>query len=133
MEFMFRKLCLTRMASSYLVTVLRYWQQGHSLPSRLYRPSLVRFGLRAAATASLTLAVLVPAHAGLFNDDEARQAILDLRARTTSLEGQLSAAQQALLEQNNQIAQLQRQTASLRGQNEELTNQLTILQKTVKE
>ncbi len=134
---MLKKICLNRMAAgprtASLLASLLHCLHWHSLPSSLCRLSFVRFWLRIAAAASLTLAALTPAHAGIFDDAEARKAILDLRERTTSLESQLSAAQQALLDQNNQIVQLQRQTASLRGQNDELVNQLTTLQKAMKE
>jgi tol-pal system protein YbgF len=70
------------------------------------------------------------AHAGLFDDDEARRAILDVRARADTLAEQLSAAQSAILNQANQIAQLQQQLATLRGQQETLNNQISERQRT---
>ena len=94
---------------------------------------LVPFWLRVIAVAAVTLSTLTPAHAGLFDDSEARRAILDLRSRTANLESQLANTQNTLLDQSNQIVQLQQQTANLRGQNEELSHQLTVLQQTVKD
>ena len=91
--------------------------------------------LRVAAAAGVTASALVamPAHAGLFDDDQARQAILDLRTKTDNLTSQLSAAQRTLLDQSNRIDQLNQQIATLRGQNEDMANQLTTLQKQQKD
>jgi tol-pal system protein YbgF len=91
--------------------------------------------LRGVAAAGMTASALValPAHAGLFDDDQARQAILDLRSKTDNLSSQLSAAQRALLDQSNRIDQLNQQVATLRGQNEDMANQLTTLQKQQKD
>jgi tol-pal system protein YbgF len=74
-----------------------------------------------------------PAHAGLFDDDQARQAILDLRAKTENLTSQVSAAQRTILDQSNRLDQLNQQLATLRGQNEDLANQVTTLQKQQKD
>lgn len=82
----------------------------------------------AVATAGAAFAA-APAHAGLFDDNEARQAVLDLRAKADSLTNQLSAAQRTILDQSNRLDQLNQQIATLRGQNEDLANQVTILQK----
>ncbi|MEX3954730.1 tol-pal system protein YbgF [Trinickia sp. EG282A] len=91
--------------------------------------------LRGAAAACVAASALVagPAHAGLFDDDQARQAILDLRAKTDNLASQLSAAKQTILDQSNRLDQLNQQVATLRGQNEDLTNQVTTLQKQQKD
>jgi tol-pal system protein YbgF len=91
--------------------------------------------LRGAAAACVAASALVagPAHAGMFDDDQARQAILDLRTKSDNLASQLAAAQRALLDQTNQLTQLNQQIATLRGQNEDLTNQLTTLQKQQKD
>jgi len=86
----------------------------------------------AACVAGLAFAAL-PAHAGLFDDDQARQAILDLRAKTDSLASQLSAAQRTILDQSNHLDQLNQQVATLRGQNEDMANQLATLQKQQKD
>jgi tol-pal system protein YbgF len=91
--------------------------------------------LRGAAAVCVAASALVagPAHAGLFDDNQARQAILDLRAKTDDLASQVAAAQRALLDQNNRLDQLNQQLATLRGQNEDLTNQVTTLQKQQKD
>ncbi|WP_206999097.1 tol-pal system protein YbgF [Trinickia mobilis] len=91
--------------------------------------------LRVAAAACVTGSVLVaaPAHAGLFDDDQARQAILDLRSKTDNLASQLAAAQRTILDQSSRLDQLNQQIATLRGQNEDLTNQVTTLQKQQKD
>ncbi|MFP6558161.1 tol-pal system protein YbgF [Paraburkholderia sp. B3] len=86
----------------------------------------------AACVAGIAFASM-PAHAGLFDDDQARQAILDLRAKTDSLSTQLSAAQRTILDQSNKIDQLNQQVATLRGQNEDMANQLATVQKQEKE
>lgn len=91
--------------------------------------------LRSVAAAGVAASALIagPAHAGLFDDDQARQAILDLRSKTDSLASQMSAAQRTILDQSNRLDQLNQQIATLRGQNEDLTNQLTTLQKQQKD
>lgn len=63
-----------------------------------------------------------PAHAGLFNDDEARKAILEVRQR-------LDASIEAQQDQRNQIELLRQEVAKLRGQNETLLNDLTELKR----
>ncbi|CAB3786446.1 tol-pal system protein YbgF [Pararobbsia alpina] len=97
----------------------------------LFRMSWLRASA-AACAAGLTLAA-VPVHAGVFDDNEARQAILDLRAKTDQQTGQISAAQRTILDQSNQLATLQQQVATLRGQNEDLANQVATLQKAQKD
>jgi tol-pal system protein YbgF len=91
--------------------------------------------LRGAAAACVAASALVaaPAHAGVFDDNQARQAILDLRAKTDTLASQLAAAQRALLDQSNRVDQLNQQLATLRGQNEDLANQVSSLQKQQKD
>ena len=91
--------------------------------------------LRSGAAVCVAASALVagPAHAGLFDDDQARQAILDLRAKTENLTSQLSAAQRTILDQSNRLDQLNQQLATLRGQNEDLANQVTTLQKQQKD
>jgi tol-pal system protein YbgF len=79
-----------------------------------------------AAAASLAL----PAHAGVFDDDEARKAILDLRAKVDVLAKDLSARidvkadKTAALEFVNQQEQAMQEIAKLRGQIEVLANEL---------
>src|SRR5690242_19726530 len=84
---------------------------------------------------SLAIALMAPAHAGIFSDDEARKAILDLRAKVdafndlhakkleslqTSLEAK--ADKRALLDIVNQIEAMHQEMAQLRGLVEVLTN-----------
>jgi len=92
-------------------------------------------GLRAIAAACVTGMALcsIPAHAGLFDDDQARQAVLDLRTKTDTLGTQMTAAQRTILDQSARIDTLQQQVDTLRGQNEDLTNQLTTLQRSQKD
>ncbi|MDR5772462.1 MULTISPECIES: tol-pal system protein YbgF [unclassified Caballeronia] len=97
----------------------------------LYRFSLLRLAAAACVAGSTMLAV--PAHAGVFDDNEARKAVLDLRTKTDSLGNQLSAAQRTILDQSNRIDQLNQQVATLRGQNEDLGNQVATLQKQQKD
>jgi tol-pal system protein YbgF len=91
--------------------------------------------LRGTAAVCVAASALVagPAHAGLFDDDQARQAILDLRAKTDNLTSQLSAAQRSLIDQQGRLDQLNQQIATLRGQNEDLANQVSTLQKQQKD
>ncbi|MCM3021654.1 hypothetical protein M3582_26795, partial [Priestia megaterium] len=74
-----------------------------------------------------------PAHAGMFDDNEARRAVLDLRSKSDNLSSQLSAAQRTILDQSGRIDQLNQQVATLRGENEDLTNRLTTLERQQKE
>jgi tol-pal system protein YbgF len=92
----------------------------------------------------LFAAALAPAHAGLFDDEEARKAILELRKesreRGEQVEKRLSdsqaqtnarvdAAQRSQVELANQIEQLRQEIARLRGQLEVQTNELAQQQK----
>ncbi len=105
---------------------------------RLAAPALV--GL-------LMLQPLQPVHAALFEDDEARRAILDLRARVTQSEEQqrarlaeltqtnarlleqVATLQRSLLELNSQIEGLRGELAGLRGGNEVMQREVAELQK----
>lgn len=103
-------------------------------------------------TQRIALAVIVvlangaagSAQAALFGDDEARKAILELRARNAEqdkriqerldamnaeLTRRLETAQRSQLELVNQIEALRQEVARLRGQNDILTNELASLQK----
>ena len=88
------------------------------------------------------------ASAGLFDDDEARKAILDLRQRVETLrqETQKAAAEEArkhneeteqlrrsLLDLQNQIEALRTDVNKLRGQNEQLTRDVSELQRRQKD
>ncbi len=85
------------------------------------------------AVSMLLLSAAAPAQAGLFDDDEARRAVLDLRTRADNLTDQLAAAQRTLFNQVNQLEQLQQEVAALRGQNETLANQLIDIQRSNKD
>lgn len=85
-----------------------------------------------SAAVMLAAAVCLPmtAHASLFNDDEARTAILDLRSRIDSLQKEMisksdKSSTLRLSDQNNQLRQ---EIAVLRGQVEVLSNELAGLQ-----
>jgi tol-pal system protein YbgF len=97
-------------------------------------------GLRAAAATAALLVFGSSAHAGLFDDDEARRAILDLRTRMSALEDSTKAhdaqvdqtlkqLQGSLLDLSNQNEQLRAQLAQLRGTNEQLARDLSDVQR----
>lgn len=104
-----------------------------------------------AALALLALAAVPQARAGLFDDEEARKAILDLRTRIQANDDRAQAglaeqgkAQSALLEQVNALrrsvlelnAQLETQradNAKLRGTQEQLARDVADLQRLVKD
>lgn len=75
---------------------------------------------RTLAGFMLSAALITPAHAGLFSDDEARKAILEVRQR-------LDASIESQQDQRNQIELLRQEVAKLRGQNETLLNDLAEL------
>ena len=99
----------------------------------------------AVAALCLGAALFAPAtRAGLFDDDEARRAILDIRQRIDQAnERQRSGQQQqseqieqlkrSLLDLNNQLEQLRGDNAKLRGQNEELTRIVSEVQRKQKD
>ena len=100
--------------------------------------------VRAAAAAAALLVFGASAHAGQFDDDEARRAILDLRTRVSALEDArrthdaqvdqtLQQLQGSLLELNNQNEQLRAQLAQLRGTNEELARAVSDMQRRQKD
>jgi tol-pal system protein YbgF len=97
---------------------------------------------RTVAVASFLL-LSIAAHAGIFDDDEARKAILDLRQQVSSLNAtinnNLTAAQQrsaeeisqlrkSMLELQNQIDRQKGDISQLRGDNEVLTRNLAEMQ-----
>jgi tol-pal system protein YbgF len=102
--------------------------------------------LRDIAVSAAALLALGSAQAGLFDDDEARKAILDLRARITQNDEQakaraaeLAATNQQLLEQlatlrrslldlANQIEAMRAEQAGMRGANEQLARSVSELQ-----
>ena len=101
-------------------------------------------GAVAAALAACAFAVALPAHAGIFDDDEARRAILDLRKQLEQSNEQARARQaeqlavmndsisqlkRSLLDLNSQIETQRADNARLRGQIEELTRSVAELQR----
>ena len=99
---------------------------------------------RSVAPAVLaSLCAVAPVHAQLFGDNEARKAILDLRAKVTEIEKQfndrnaelaarvekIEPAMRGTLELANQLEQLKAELAKLRGQLDQLANELATQQK----
>jgi tol-pal system protein YbgF len=111
--------------------------------------------MQARPWASVLLAVCLlgsgAARAGLFDDEEARKAILDLRERialsdqqskqrsaeqaaaTAQLTEQLTALRRSLLELNNQLEALRGEVAKLRGNDEQLQRDVSALQQQQKD
>lgn len=79
--------------------------------------------VRYSALVALTMATQL-SHAALFEDEEARRAIIDLRQRMQATQSQLSkiATSESILELANQNEQLRSELAQLRGQNEQLAH-----------
>ncbi|MBL8325669.1 MAG: tol-pal system protein YbgF [Rubrivivax sp.] len=114
----------------------------------MWRASLP--GPAAAALAAL-FALAGPAHAQLFKDDEARKAVIDLRARVTQneeavktrdaeltaqltalnaqLAEQIGALRRSLLDLNNQLETMRAELAKLRGTDEQLQREVAELQR----
>ena len=99
--------------------------------------------LRAAALAATLAAAAWPAHA-LFEDDEARKAILDLRAKVEQQRQEqaeqarqqsevIAQLRRSLLELNAAIEQLRGELARLRGQDETLAREIAELQRRQKD
>jgi tol-pal system protein YbgF len=115
-----------------------------SMPLRLRTPL-------AAALLAAGLTLGSAAHAGLFDDEEARKAIVDLRGRiaandeaTKARLAELAAAQaqaaealvairRSLLELNNQIEQMRGELAKLRGNDEQFAREIADLQRRQKD
>jgi tol-pal system protein YbgF len=107
--------------------------------------------LRPLAAAALFAGSLGLAHAGMFDDEEARKAIVDLRnrvaavdeglkARTaeatatnTQLLEQVGALRRSLLDLNNQLEAMRGEIAKLRGNDEQITRELADLQRKQKD
>lgn len=90
--------------------------------------------LAAALVAAFSLASL-PAQAALFEDEEARRAILEIRSRISNMQSEINAKADKTnsLDLNNQNEQLRQEIARLRGQIEILTNELANSQKRQKD
>lgn len=111
--------------------------------SPVKRPGVLRL------TALCVLAALsLQAHAALFGDDEARRAILDLRAKVDAnrqsadsadqelraqLEEGLAPTRRGMLDLVNQMEALRSELAQLRGQNEQLARDVAELQRRQKD
>lgn len=99
---------------------------------------------RVAAAALLMVACMGSASAGLFDDEEARKAILDLRQKNQVTEQKLAeesrratedAAQlrRSLIELQNQLEATRAEVAKLRGQDEQVVRDLAELQRLQKD
>ncbi|AVQ80564.1 MULTISPECIES: tol-pal system protein YbgF [Variovorax] len=92
--------------------------------------------LRGAALAAALLCVSVGSQAALFEDDEARRAILDLRQRVEAMRQQTDQRltdengqlRRSLLDLQNQIEQMRGDLARMTGQNEQLTRTVSEMQ-----
>jgi tol-pal system protein YbgF len=92
--------------------------------------------LRRAALAAALLCVSMGSQAALFEDDEARKAILDLRQRVEAMRQQTDQRltdengqlRRSLLDLQNQIEQMRGDLARMTGQNEQLTRTLSEMQ-----
>jgi tol-pal system protein YbgF len=93
---------------------------------------------------ALLLAAALPVQAALFDDNEARRAILELRNRVTQSEeqakrqaeqmtAQLQQLQRSLLELNNQLEILRKDIAAQRGQDEQIARDVAELQRRQKD
>ncbi|MEY2729781.1 MAG: hypothetical protein RL584_907, partial [Pseudomonadota bacterium] len=92
-------------------------------------------GARQSAVLLLALAA-VPSQASLFADDDARKAILELRQRLAQTDQraqaqteELQGLRKALLDLNSQLDQLRAELAASRGGQENLTRELSELQR----
>ena len=81
------------------------------------------FSIRAVALAAAML-VSASAQAALFEDGDARRAILELRERVERQGEEIQNFQRSLLEQQNQFEALRAEIARIRGEKEELTQEL---------
>jgi tol-pal system protein YbgF len=102
-----------------------------------------------AAALCLGTALAAPgARAGIFDDDEARRAIIELRQKLEqsneqararqaeqmkALSEQVDQLKRGMLDLNNQIEQMRNDSAKLRGQNEELARAVAELQRKQKD
>jgi tol-pal system protein YbgF len=90
--------------------------------------------------ALVLVACMLPAHAQLFADDDARKAIIELRARLAASEEQartrqaesseqLQTLRRSLLDMNSQLETMRAEIARLRGSNEQLARDVSELQR----
>lgn len=99
---------------------------------------------RAAAAALVLAACMGSASAGLFDDEEARKAILDLRQKNQAVEQKLAEEtrratedtaqlRRSLIELQNQLEATRAEMAKLRGQDEQIVRDLAELQRLQKD
>lgn len=110
----------------------------------------MRFIQRLGASACLASAALLPlaAHAGLFDDNEARQAILDLRKQldqanethrvkqaelNSQMQDELVQLRRTMLELNNQLEALRAELARQQGAQEQMLRDVSDLQRRQKD
>jgi tol-pal system protein YbgF len=102
------------------------------------------FRLKPLAAAFALSLVALTANAGLFEDEDARKAILDLRAKveqnantanaaSEDLKNEITQLRRSLLDLNTQIEQLRSGVAQLRGQNEQLSRDIAESQRKQKD
>jgi tol-pal system protein YbgF len=107
--------------------------------------------LRSALLAALLIAGCGLARAGMFDDEEARKAIVDLRSRVAAVDEQLkargveagastaqlleqiAALRRSLLDLNNQLETMRGEIAKLRGSDEQISRELADLQRKQKD
>jgi tol-pal system protein YbgF len=93
---------------------------------------IARVSLRGAAVAAALLCASLGAQAALFEDDEARRAILDLRQRVETMRQQnvddSAQLRRSVLDLQNQIEQMRGDLQRMTGQNEQLTRAISDLQ-----
>jgi tol-pal system protein YbgF len=98
------------------------------------------FARKHALVALVLVACMLPVRAQLFADDDARKAILDLRAklaaseeqartRSAEVNEQLQSLRRSLLDLNGQIEAMRGEAARLRGGNEQLLRDVSELQR----
>ncbi|RZI43214.1 tol-pal system protein YbgF [Herbaspirillum sp. HC18] len=94
----------------------------------------IKSSLAAAFMAAFSLIPLY-SQAALFEDEEARKAILDIRTRLNSMQTEINAKAEKSnsIDLNNQNEQLRQEISRLRGQIEILTNELANTQKRQKD
>ncbi len=99
---------------------------------------------RAALVVSASSLIVLTAHAGLFEDDDARRAILDLRQKTDISQQRLAEdikkanednaqLRRSVLDLSNQIEALHSDLAKLRGQDEQLAREVSEMQRRQKD
>ena len=89
---------------------------------------------------ALALVTSITAYAGMFDDDEARKAILDLRQQIASVNAsqqkaneEVTQLRRSMLDLQNQIEKQKSDLAQVRGENEQLTRAVSDVQSKQKE